>query len=111
MRWIHLGVCDASAVGEAARSPERRVSSRRVFVMSYSAQSELEDSTRELYVCCVCSMVDVVQLLKGVAQHQRELMFVGMFGGKCARKSKANAVKLRRHILRPCISSMYRRAG
>lgn len=52
-----------------------------------------------------------MQLLKGVAQHQRELMFVGMFGGKCARKSKANAVKLCRHVLRPCISSLYRRAG
>jgi hypothetical protein len=111
MRWIHLGVCDASAVGEAARSPERRVSGRRVFDVSYSAQSELGDSTRELYVRPVCSMAVVVQLLKGVARHQRELMFIAMFGGKYARKSKANAVKLCRHVLRPCISSLYRRAG
>ena len=64
MRWIHLGVCDASAVGEAAKSPERRVSGRKVLVMSYSARSELGNSTKELCVRRVCSMAVVVQLLK-----------------------------------------------
>lgn len=111
MCWVHFGVCDSSAAGKAAKSLKRRVSGRRAILRLYKARPEPRETAKEQCVRGDCSVVAVVQLLEGGGPYQLELVLISSFGGGSARRSKANAVKLCRHILRPCSGFLYRRAS
>ena len=84
MRWVHLGVCDSSAVGEAAWSLAKRVADRKI--VSEISKSSITASEKycNTRVRGMCSVVAVVQLLGECKPCQLELVLIFNFGGQNA---------------------------